>query len=139
MAKYRHPNSQSGSFGANVKAFGGIERIYSHNAGDPLHVANLPDWCTVSAIDAFDAVVVLDFCGDRKRALRELAERFGLSEAAERKAVASLIFLLVRQQAAQEVIEAAALAEGKRLGLSPEEVCQVARWVAAQSTVREAA
>jgi hypothetical protein len=139
VAKYRHPDSQSGSFGANVKTFGGIARIYSHNAGDPLHVANLPDWCTVSAIDAFDAVVVLDFCGDRKRALRELAERFGLSEAAERKAVASLIFLLVRQQAAQEVIEAAALAEGKRLGLSPEEVCQVARWVASQATVREAA
>jgi hypothetical protein len=38
-AKFRHPNSKSGSFGADLKTFGGIERLYSHNAGDP----SLPD------------------------------------------------------------------------------------------------
>jgi hypothetical protein len=139
VAKYRHPNSQSGSFGADIKNLGGVVRVYSQNGGDLLHKSNLPSWCTVSAIEAFDAVVALDFGGDRKEALRELAERFGLSKTAERKAVASLIFRLVRHKAAQEVIEAAALAEGKRLGLSPEEVCRVAGWVAAQATGREAA
>jgi hypothetical protein len=120
VAKYRHPNSQSGSFGANVKTFGGIARIYSHNAGDPLHVANLPDWCTVSAIDAFDATAILEFGGDRNRALRELAERFGLSKREENRAVARLIYQLCREQAPQEVIETRAYAEGERLGLTRE-------------------
>jgi hypothetical protein len=32
--KYRHPNSESGSFGADIKTFAGIERIYSHNGHD---------------------------------------------------------------------------------------------------------
>jgi hypothetical protein len=40
--KYRHPNSQSGSYGADIKTFSGIERVYSHNGGDPLHRDNLP-------------------------------------------------------------------------------------------------
>jgi hypothetical protein len=131
--KYRHPNSQSGSYGADIKTFGGIQRVYSHNGGDPLHRDNLPAWCNgVSALDVVDAVTILEFGGDRERALHELAERFGLSKAVERKAVASLIFRLVRHKAAQEIIEAAAFAEGKRLGLSPEEVCLVARWVASR-------
>jgi hypothetical protein len=131
-AAWRHPNSTSGSFGAGIKTLGGIERVYSHNASDPLHADNLPTWCTVRAVDAFDATAILDFGGDRKKALHELAERFGLTKAAECKAVASLIFRLVRHGAAQEVIEAAALAEGQRLGLSAEEVCRVALWVATQ-------
>jgi hypothetical protein len=137
--KYRHPNSQSGSFGADIKTFGGIQRVYSHNAGDPLHRDNLPAWCDgVTALDAVDVVTILEFGGGKERALRELAERFGLVKTAERKAIAGLIFRLIRKQADQEAIEAAALAEGKRLGLSLQEVCRVACWVAAQATVREA-
>jgi hypothetical protein len=133
VAKYRHPNSQSGSFGANVKTFGGIERVYSHNAGDPLHAANLPDWCTVSAIDAFDATAILEFGGDRKRALRELAERFGLSKREENRAMARLIYQLCRAQAPQEVIETRAYAEGQRLGLTRDDVIRVAMWIAAKA------
>src|SRR5262249_4022095 len=75
--KYRHRNSQSGQFGADIKVIGGIERVYSHNAGDPLHRDNLPDYCGgVTALDAFDVVTILEFGGDRDRALRELAECF---------------------------------------------------------------
>jgi hypothetical protein len=138
--KYRHPNSQSGSFGADIKTFGGIERIYSHNAYDPLHRDNLPDWCGgVSALDAVDAVAILDFGGDRPAVLRHLSERFGFAKTDERRALAKLIFHLVRKNAAQEAIEASALAEGLRLGLSRAEVISVARWCAEQLAVREAA
>jgi hypothetical protein len=138
--KYRHPNSASGSFGADIKTLGGIERVFSHNAGDPLSATNLPSWCAgVTAIDAFDAVVILDFAGDRTRALRELADRFNLSKAAERKALAGRLFRMIRRQASQEEIEVAAYAEGAREGLSRDEVCRVAVWVASQSTTREAA
>jgi hypothetical protein len=77
---YRHPNSQSGSFGLNVATFGGIARLYSHNGNDPLHPGNLPAWTNgVTAIDAFDATVILDYGGDRTRALRDLTLRFGLT------------------------------------------------------------
>jgi hypothetical protein len=137
---YRHPNSQSGSYGADIKTFGGIQRVYSHNAGDPLHRDNLPAWCDgVTALDVVDVVSILEFGGDRSRALRELAERFGLSKREEKRGVAALIFQLRERREPQEVIEAAALTKGRLLGLSPEEVCQVARWVVAQPTVREAA
>jgi hypothetical protein len=132
VATFRHPDSQSGSFGASVKMLGGIERVYSHNAGDPLHAGNLPPWCTVTAIDAFDTTVILDFGGDRKRALRELAERFGLSKREENRAVARLIHQLIRSQASQETIEACAYAEGARLGLSQDEVIRVAVWIHAK-------
>jgi hypothetical protein len=82
---YRHPNSQSGSFGLNVATFGGIERVYSHNGGDPLHPGNLPAWTAgVTAVDVVDAVTILDFGGDRTRALRELSLRFGLVDEARR-------------------------------------------------------
>jgi hypothetical protein len=135
--KFRHSNSTSGSFGADIKAFGGVERVYSHNANDPLHRDNLPDWCGVTAIDAFDATVILDFGGDRTKALRELAERYRLAKQQERKAVARLIFRLIREQAAQEDIETAAFAEGSRLGLTATEVCEVACWVAARATARD--
>jgi hypothetical protein len=139
VAKYRHPNSQSGSYGADIKNFGGIERIYSHNGGDPLHAANLPAWCDgVTALDVLDVVVILDFGRDRKRALRELAERFGLNKREEKRAVAALIFKLIRQQASQETIETLAYAEGSRLGLCLSEIYEVACWVAAQYP-REAA
>jgi hypothetical protein len=126
--KYRHPNSESGSFGADLKVLGGIERVYSHNASDPLHHSNLPAWCTVTAIDAFDATVILDFSGDRTRALRELAERFNISKAPARKAVAKVIFRKVRAQASQAEIEGAAYTAGYLSGLSRPEVEAVARW-----------
>jgi hypothetical protein len=135
--KYRHPNSNSGSYGADIKTFGGIERVFSHNGTDPLHGGNLPDWCGgVTALDAFDVVAILEFGGDRRRAMTTLATRFGLTKAEERKTLARLLFSMIRRQATQEEIEAAAFAEGARIGLSPDEVCRVAVWVAA---TREAA
>lgn len=139
--KYRHPNSESGGFGANIKALGdGIERVFTHNAGDPLNANNLPMWCGgVTAVDAFDAVVILDFGGDRDRALRELAERHGLNKAAERKALATLLFKLIRRQAPQQEIETAAYAEGERRGLSRADVVAVAVWVVQQRNERGAA
>jgi hypothetical protein len=137
--KFRHPNSQSGSFGADIKILG-IERIYSHNAGDPLHRDNLPVWTAgVTAIDVVDVVTILDFGGDRTRALRELAERFGITKTAERRTLAKLIFSMVRREAPQEAIEASAFAEGLRLGMSRPEVIEVATWCAAQIQDREVA
>jgi hypothetical protein len=137
--KYRHPNSSSGGFGADIKALGGIERVFSHNGTDPLHASNLPPWCGgVTALDVFDVVTILDFGGDRTLALRELAQRFNLTKAAEKKAVASVIFRLIRQQATQQEITAAAFAEGERQGLSRDEVCNVALW-ACQEVTRRAA
>ena len=129
--KYRHPNSGSGSFGADIKTLGGIERVFSHNATDPLHGTNLPNWCGgVTALDVFDVVAILHFGGDRTRALRELAGKFGMTKAAERKALAALLHRLIRRQAPQAEIGALAFAEGARLGLSRDEVCRVAIWVA---------
>ncbi|HEX5006388.1 MAG TPA: hypothetical protein VFV70_04705, partial [Hyphomonadaceae bacterium] len=136
--KYRHAASESGSYGADIKVCAGIPRVFSHNGGDPLHGSNLPDWCTVTAVDAFDATVILDFGGDRKRALRELAVRFGFSKPKERKALARLLFRLIRQQAPQEAIQSSAYAEGLRLGMTRSEVIQTARWVCVQATIREA-
>jgi hypothetical protein len=128
--KYRHPNSSSGSFGADVKSFSGIDRVFSHNGTDPLHRDNLPAWCGgVTALDAVDVAIILDFAGDRPRALHELAKRFIPTKAAEGAALARLIFSLIRRQATQQEIEATATAEGQRLGLSYDEVCRTARWV----------
>jgi hypothetical protein len=133
--KYRHPNSTSGAFGADIKVLGGIERIFSHNGTDPLHASNLPAWCGgVSALDSFDAVTILDMGGDRNRAMRELAERFNLTKAAERRQLAASLFRMLKRQAQQEEIEREAFAEGARLGLSTSDVCNVGRWVAAQAT-----
>lgn len=138
--RYRHPNSQSGCYGADIKTCGGIERVYSHNAGDPLHRDNLPSWCGgVTALDAIDATIILDFGGDRRKALADLAQRFGLTKTAERKALACLLFRMIRQQASQSAIEAAAYAEGTTLGLSRTEVIQVAQRVASGGVTRRAA
>jgi hypothetical protein len=138
--KYRHPNSSSGNFGADIKTLGGVERVFSHNATDPLHASNLPAWCGgVTALDAVDATIILDFGGDRRKGLAALAERFGLTKRAEQKALAGLLFRLIRQRAPQEDIERQAYAEGARMGLSRSEVIRVATWVAAQSSSREAA
>ena len=117
---------------------GGVERVFSHNGTDPLHADHLPEWCDVTAVDAFDVVAILDFGGDRQRAMKELAQRFGLTKAAERKAVAALLFKLVRDQVEQNAIEAAAFSFGEEVGLSRDEVCDVARWVNSETT-REAA
>jgi hypothetical protein len=130
--KYRHPNSESGSYGADVKVLGGVERVFSHNGTDPLHASNLPAWCDVTALDAVDATVILDFGGDRTRALRDLSQRFGLNKSEEKRQLSRLIFQMIGLEASQEAIEGAALAEGQRLGLSRDEVCRVADWVGAQ-------
>jgi hypothetical protein len=127
--KYRHPNSESGSYGADIKNLGGIERVYSHNAGDPLHHSNFLAWCTVTAIDVFDVVTILDFGGDRPRALSALADRFGFSKTEERKVVSRLIFRLMRQGATAEHIRREAFAEGVRQGLTQHDVLSVAVWV----------
>ena len=132
-AKYRHPNSTSGCYGADIKTLGGVPRVFSHNASDPLHADNMPAWCCgVTALDAFDVATILDFGGDRRKALVALAERFQLGNHAANKAVARVVFRLVRRQAPQQEIEAAALAEGERQGLTREEIWRVARWVSAQ-------
>jgi hypothetical protein len=140
-SKYRHPNSSSGCYGADIKTLGGIERVFSHNATDPLHADNLPDWCCgVTAVDAFDVTAILDFGGDRTRAMRELAERYIPTKAVEQKALAGLLFRMRRRRASQAEIEAAAFAEGERTGLSRDEVIRVAIWVASQPDApREAA
>lgn len=139
-SKFRHPNSTSGSYGADIKAFGGIERVFSHNANDPLHANNLPAWCAgVTALDAVDVLIILDYGGDRKRALHDMAERYSLTRTKAWKAVAGLIFRLIREQAPQEKIETAAYAEGIHHGLAPSEVYAIACWVAAQYPNREAA
>jgi hypothetical protein len=137
--KYRHPNSESGSYGADIKVLGGVERVFSHNGTDPLHTSNLPAWCDATALDAVDTTIILDFGGNRKRALTELAQRFRLNKQEERKKLAATIFGLIRQQATQAEIEAITLREGERLGLSRAEVIQVATWVANTAALREAA
>jgi hypothetical protein len=138
--KYRHPNSTSGSYGADIKTFAGIERIYSHNANDPLHCENLPFWCGgVTALDAVDVLIILDYGGDRKRALSDMAERYSLTKTKEWRAIAGLIFRLIREQAPQEKIETAAYAEGIRQGLTPSQVYSIACWVAARYQNRKSA
>jgi hypothetical protein len=68
-----------------------------------------------------------------------LAERFNLTKAAERKALAGFLFRMIRWQATQAEIETSAYAEGDRLGLLRDEVCGVAIWVASQFGARRAA
>jgi hypothetical protein len=136
--RFKNPNSSSGMAGATIKNFGGIDRVYSHNASDALHPDNLPEWCGVTAVDAFDAIAILDFGGDRKAALRALAENFNLTKTEERKALSKVIFRMVRDQASQHDIETQAFSEGTRLGLSHDEICRVAQWVA-DECVRRAA
>ncbi len=57
--KFRHPNSESGSFSANVKD----GRVYTFSSNDPLY-------CEEGAHDAFSAFTVLFAEGDLHRALR---------------------------------------------------------------------
>ena len=106
--------------------------MFSHNGTDPLHASNLPAWCDVTALDAVDATIILDYGGDRTLALRELSQRFGLNKSEEKRQLSRLIFQMIRLEASQEAIEGAALGEGQRLGLARDEICRVALWVAAQ-------
>jgi hypothetical protein len=132
-AKFMHPNSQSKVFGADIAVFGGIERLFSHNGTDPLHAANLPDWCGgVTALDAFDVTVILDYGGNREKAMTELAERFGLSKRKERKELSALLFKLIEAGVPQDTFEQEALAKGAQLGLTMQGVIETARWVAAK-------
>jgi hypothetical protein len=131
---FRHPNSSSGQFGSNIKNFGGIDRVFSHNATDPLHASNLPEWCgRVTALDAFDVTAILDYGSDRRQAMISLAEKFNLTKTAERKQLCRIMFQLIRRQAPQQEIENISLQEGARLGFSPDEVCKIAQWVVSQS------
>lgn len=131
---FRHPNSSSGQFGANIKNFGGIDRVFSHNATDPLHSANLPPWVLrVTALDAFDVAAILDYGGDRKKAMVNLANKFNLNRETERKKLCSIMFKLIRQQAPQGEIERISVDEGVALGFSKEEIYKIAHWVAAQA------
>ena len=71
----------------------------------------------ITAVDAFDATAILDFGGDRTRAIRELGARFGLIEPpkpAEQKALAAVLFRMIRRRDTQAQIEATAFAEGQR-------------------------
>ncbi len=138
--KFRHPNSSSMMHGADIKMIGGIERVFSHNATDPLHADNLPAWCgTVTALDVVDVVTILDFAGDRRRALRELAERHGLNKTEERRQLARLLFRLRRKNAPQHVIEQKAYAAAAGLRLTKQDVFSVAQWVAEQPQKARAA
>lgn len=131
-ARFKNPESSSGIAGGKI--FGNGERFFTHNASDPLHEDNLPDWCDVRAVDAFDATVILDFNGDHKKALRDLAGRFGLNKNSEKKKLAAMMFSLIKRQVSQIEFDSAVFEDGKRLGLSREEVCQTAKWVIDQAT-----
>ena len=77
--RYLYPGSQTGVPGVYLMSGGdGIERVYSHHSGDPLAAGNLPSWCRTKAVDVVDVVTILDFSGDLKTALRELAKRFDI-------------------------------------------------------------
>jgi len=131
---FKHPNSSSSCFGANIKNFGGVERVFSHNATDPLHGDNLPAWCGgVTALDAFDVVAILDFNGDRNKAINAMAERFGLTKTAEKKELAKFIFKAIRRALPQDEIERASIEEGARLGFARDDVCRIAHWVVSQA------
>jgi hypothetical protein len=128
--RFKHPKSTSGNFGSNIKCFGGIERFYSCNATDPLHFANLPEWCgKVRAVDAFDVVAILDFGGDRNKAISNLSRHLNLDKADDKKTLARLLFKLIREQAPQTKIEDIVLTQGKLLGFSESDICQIAKWV----------
>jgi hypothetical protein len=80
--RYLYPASTTGAPGVHIlTGWDGVERVYSHHAADPLAGGNLPLWCKVKAIDVVDVVTILDFGGDRKRALGTLAKRFGIDAA----------------------------------------------------------
>lgn len=130
--KFRHSNSTSGVAGCDIKAFAGIERVFSHNGTDPLHASNLPSWCEVKAIDVIDAITVLDYGGDRARCLHELAKAAGLDKADERKVLARHLFELHRIGAGPKAIDAVASLEGRDLGLSANEIREVSEWVKTQ-------
>ena len=79
--KFLYPGSESGIPGVHIMTGNdGVERVYSHHSGDPLAEGNLPNWCFTKAVDVVDVVAILDFGGNQKKALHELATRFGIGE-----------------------------------------------------------
>jgi hypothetical protein len=62
--------------------------------------------------------------------MRELAERFGMSKPAERKALAAVLHRLADRRAPPEEVAALAFAEGAHRRLSRAEVIEVVNWVA---------
>jgi hypothetical protein len=74
-----------------------------------------------------------------RAALRERADADDAPDPRKQahKAVARLIFRLLREQAAQQDIETAALEEGARLGLTPSEVVRIAHYVVSRATEGE--
>lgn len=77
---YRHPASKSGNYAARLDSYGGVHRLKSLNGGDPLAKENLGSWHRAKSVDAFDALVVLEFGGDWKRALITLGKQHGYIE-----------------------------------------------------------
>ncbi len=86
--KFLYPGSESGIPGVHIMAGNdGVERVYSHHSGDPLAEGNLPAWCFTKAVDAVDVVAILEFGGNQKKALHELATRFGIGQPLKAKMV----------------------------------------------------
>jgi len=128
---FRHPASESGSYGACIfVGKDGIERLKSLNASDPLATENLPSWCGgVKAVDVVDTAIILDHAGDRTKGLAALAERFGLDKREERRAISRLTGKMLWDGAAKDDAIAAVAAEGERLGLSRAEAMGAALYV----------
>jgi hypothetical protein len=84
--RYLYPGSQTGIPGVYLMTGrDGVERVYSHHAGDPLAAGNLPSWCRAKAVDVVDVVTILNHGGDLKAALRTLANRFGINPRSARE------------------------------------------------------
>ena len=161
--RYLYPESETGIPGVHVLAGSdGVLRVYSHHGGDPLASGNLPPWCTVKAIDVVDLVTILDFGADRKKALHELARRFGIGQAPadapdttgpecafqakpatdlRRKAIARAAFKLLRMNVASDVLLATLheMNEQQNDPLPPDIVANTAVWAARQSQVQSRA
>ncbi len=86
----------------------------------------------MTAVDAIDAIIILDFGGNRDRGLRELADKHGFSKRKERHDLADMIFRLRRAKIPQKAIEQAALTMGAAQGLSRDEIIGVVNWCAAE-------
>ena len=84
--RYLYSGSETGIAGVHILTGGdGVERAYSHHSGDPLAAGNLPSWCFSKAVDVVDVVTILDFGGDQRKALHELAKRFEIGEPLQAK------------------------------------------------------
>ena len=154
--RFLFPESESGIPGVHVLAGNdGVQRVYSHHGGDPIAAVNLPTWCTVKAIDVVDLVTIFDFGADRRKALHELAKRFGIGQSPSdapdtaeskcasqansatdprRKALARAAFKLLRMNVASDVLLATLheMNEQQDSPLPAEVVASTVLWVARQ-------